>query len=259
MPRESFARTMVVATCLCVVCSVLVSSATVLLRPKQEANQKRQMQKDILQVTGRYDATVPLADLFQQVETRLVDLAAGDYVDPATIDPAKFDPKAAAKDPALSVAIDRADDLAGITRREKYAPVYLVKGPAGALDQVVLPVRGKGLWSTMYGFLSLESNLQTVHGITFYEHAETPGLGGEIDNPRWQAKWQGKVLFDDQGAPRIEAARGDIDLSQPDAVHQIDALAGATITTRGVTDMIRYWLGRHGFGPFLDKQKGKVR
>ena len=95
----------------------------------------------------------------------------------------------------------RAQDEAGIGRRARYAPVYLVF-EEDALQQAILPVHGYGLWSTMYGYLSLESDLNTVAGITFYDHAETPGLGGEIDNPRWQSRWVGKKIYGDDGTVR---------------------------------------------------------
>lgn len=259
MQRESMARSLLVAFCLCVVCSVLVSSAAVLLRDRQERNKQLQMQKDVLLVAGMYDEARPVPEQFQAIEMRFVDLETGEYVSDGTIDVAKYDAKAAARDPQLSVAIDPADDLAGLRRREKYAPVYLVKDDGGNIEQIVLPVRGKGLWSTMYGFLSLEPDLRTVRGITFYEHGETPGLGGEIENPRWKSRWQGKVALDPDGVPRIEAVRGEVDETTADAEHKIDGLAGATITTRGVTSLVQYWLGPRAFGPFLDKQRAQLQ
>ena len=163
------------------------------------------------------------------------------------------------KDPKLSVSIEPAEDLAGLKRREKYAEVYVVKGDGGKVQQIILPVRGKGLWSTMYGFLSLDADLRTVHGITFYEHGETPGLGGEIENPRWKSKWQGKVAIDQDGNPQIEAVRGEVEPGLTGAEHKIDGMAGATITTRGVTNTIRYWLGGDGFGPLLEKQRKRLQ
>ena len=121
------------------------------------------------------------------------------------------------------------------------------------LKTVILPVYGKGLWSTLYGFIALEADLNTVAGLTFYEHAETPGLGGEIDNPRWKAFWPGKQLRAN-GDLRIEVVKGQVNPDSPDAVHQVDGLSGATITSRGVSNLVRYWIN-DGFGPYLDKLK----
>ena len=93
MQRESVARSLLVATCLCVVCSVLVSSAAVLLKPVQEANKRRQMEEDVLRVAGLYKEGVPSSQLFQQVETRIVELATGDVIESGKVDPAEYDPK----------------------------------------------------------------------------------------------------------------------------------------------------------------------
>jgi Na+-transporting NADH:ubiquinone oxidoreductase subunit C len=259
MQRESMARSLLVALCLCVVCSVLVSSAAVSLRERQQTNRRRQMQKDVLLVAGLFDEARPVSEQFQAIEMRFVDLATGEFVEEGTVDPRTYDPKRAARDPQQGVAIAPQDDLAGLRRREKIAPVYFVRDAEGNVEQVILPVRGQGLWSTMYGFLSLESDLRTVHGITFYEHGETPGLGGEIDNPRWKARWQGKVVLDEDGTPHVEAVRGQVDETTTDAERKIDGLAGATITTRGVTNMVQYWLGDDAFGTFLDKQRTRLR
>ena len=125
------------------------------------------------------------------------------------------------------------------------------------LSKIILPVSGYGLWSTMHGFIALESDANTVSGITFYEHAETPGLGGEIENKKWQTSWQGKQVADAQGQPILKLIKGQVDLSASDAQYKIDGLAGATLTSNGVSNLIKFWLGKDGFGPYLDKIRGK--
>jgi Na+-transporting NADH:ubiquinone oxidoreductase subunit C len=242
---------------LCIVCLVLVSSAAVLLRNRQETNKVRQMQKDVLLVAGIYEPGASIPDLFQKVDMRVVELATGEFVDRDAVNRDAYDPKVAPKKPEYSVPIQSDQDLAGLKRREKLAAVYMIHSPEGELDQLILPVRGKGLWSTMYGFLSLEADLFTVHGITFYEHGETPGLGGEIDSESFKQQWQGKVVREADGTPRVEAVRGNVDPRDPEAAFKIDSIAGATITTRGVTAMIRYWLGPDGFGPFLERMSSQ--
>ena len=250
MQRDSIKNTFFIATSVCVFWSVLVSAAAVLLRPYQEANKVEERRRNILVAAGLYDENVPLEELFQQVEPKIVDLETGEYVDPSQLGLGEYDQRAAARDPELSVPIPPEADLAGLKRREKYAFVYLIK-KNGKLDQIVLPIKGKGLWSTLYGFLSLDADLRTIHGITFYEHAETPGLGGEVDNPSWKAKWRGKRAFDDEGKVRIEVIRGTVDSGRPEAEYQVDGLAGATLTSRGVSHLVQFWLGENGFGPYL--------
>jgi Na+-transporting NADH:ubiquinone oxidoreductase subunit C len=254
MQRESVLNTFIVATCLCVVCSVIVSASAVFLRPLQEANKVRERRKNILVAAGMYNQETPLDDLFAKVEPRIVDLDTGEYVSPSELDPKTYDQRAASDDPKMSEPIAPADDLAGIKRRETRSFVYLVKKD-GQLDQVILPIRGKGLWSTMYGFLALDADMRTIRGITFYEHGETPGLGGEISNPKWQEKWEQKLAFDKEGDVAIEVIRGEVNPQAEGAKYEVDGLTGATITSRGVSNLVHYWLGENGFGPYLNKQR----
>ena len=136
-------------------------------------------------------------------------------------------------------------------RREDQALVYLVRDDAGGLDKIILPIRGYGLWSTMYGFMALESDGNTVAGLGFYEHGETPGLGGEIDNPNWKAIWPGKQVYEgDQVA--IQVLKGSVPMGSDEKQWQVDGLSGATLTTKGVDKLVRYWLGEQGFKPLLE-------
>jgi Na+-transporting NADH:ubiquinone oxidoreductase subunit C len=152
------------------------------------------------------------------------------------------------------MALSAAQDQAKISRRENYALVYLVEDGQGDIDKIILPIHGYGLWSTLYGFIALEADGNTVAGLGFYEHGETPGLGGEVDNPRWKAVWPGKEVYrDDEVA--IGLIKGAVDPSNAGAAWQIDGLAGATLTARGVTNLVQFWLGENGFEPFLNNLK----
>jgi Na+-transporting NADH:ubiquinone oxidoreductase subunit C len=252
MQRDSIQNTFIVATGVCVFWSVLVSTAAVGLRERQEANKVEERKRNILVAAGLYDENVPLVEAFEQVKSEIVDLETGEPVDKETVDPEQFDQRAAAKDPDLGIDIKPEDDLAGIKRREKYSFVYWIEKKNGDVDQYVLPINGKGLWSTLYGFIALDGDMKKIRGITFYEHAETPGLGGEVDNPSWKAKWVDQHAFDDDGNVRIEVVRGTAD---PNSKHQVDGIGGATLTARGVSNLVQYWLGKDGFGPFLDKRR----
>ena len=247
--RDSISNTLIVAIGVSLVCSVLVSSAAIVLRPLQEANQSEFRQRIVLEVAGLYDPGVPVEQQFGNIDTRIVDLETGSYVD--DVDPQSFDAEAAANDPAISVSVPKEQDIAKIGRRAIYAPVYVVMED-GEPQQYILPVRGKGLWSTLYGYLSVKPDGETVNGLRFYEHAETPGLGDQIEREAWLAQWPGQKLFDEQGDPQIEVVRGTVQPG-PDAIHQVDGLSGATLTANGVTNLIRYWTGSHGFGPYLAK------
>jgi Na+-transporting NADH:ubiquinone oxidoreductase subunit C len=251
MPNETPQKMLIVTVALCLVCSIIVSATAVLLRPVQRDNQLLDRRKNILEVVGLLEEGKSIEESFKAIEPRIVDLATGEYV--TDLDINTFDQERAARDPELSVDIGREQDLAKIGTRAKYAKVYLVKGEDGQLKNIILPVHGYGLWSTLYGFLALEADADTVVGLKFYDHAETPGLGGEVDNARWRAKWPGKKIYDQGGTPRIELVKGAAPPSDADAKYQVDALAGATITSRGVTNLLWYWLGEDGFGPYLAK------
>lgn len=243
--KDSVANTLRVALVVCLVCAVVVSTAAVALRPAQERNRALFRQVNILQTAGMYQPGMDVRAAFDRIERRFVELGSGAYVER----PDSFDPLAAARDPAQSRLL--AEDPAGLRRVADVAEVFLARDAEGQVSRVVLPVRGYGLWSTMHGFVALDRDLTTVVGIRFHEHSETPGLGGEIENPRWQASWNGKRVFDDAGALAIRVVKGAVPDGAADAVHRIDGLAGATITTRGVDNLIRFWLGQAGYGPYL--------
>ncbi len=250
--NDSIKKTLIVAFSLCIVCSVIVSTAAVVLKPAQEANKTLDRKRNILAAAGMLQEGVSVEDQFQQVTARVVDMRTGRFAD--DVDPDSFDQRKAAKDPAQSDRLTAEQDQAKISRREHYAIVYLVQDSSGEIDKLILPVHGYGLWSTLYGYVALESDGNTVAGLGFYEHAETPGLGGEVDNPRWKAFWPGKQVYKD-GQVELGLIKGSVDPANANAPWQVDGLAGATLTANGVTNLVQFWLGENGFQPFLENLK----
>lgn len=252
LPTDSVPKTIFVAVALCLVASMVVSAAAVALRPLQEVNKLVDKQINILEVAGLYEEGTDVVEAFSVFEPHIVELATGEFTD--EFDVKTFDGLAAASDPELSIELD--DDPASIGRQSKYKTIYILRDDAGEIDKVVLPIHGYGLWSTLYGFIALEENGNDIFGLQFYEHGETPGLGAEIDNPRWKALWPGKKLTDEDGSLQITVAK-----TAPPAgdEHHIDALAGATLTSVGVNNLVRFWMGEAGFAPFLEKlQSGEI-
>ena len=255
MAKDSIGKTFFVAFLLCVVCSVLVSSAAVYLRPIQMINKSLDKKRNILMAAGLEEGEKSIDELFQAIETKVVDLESGSYSE--GIDPDTYDQRRAAKDPGSSILVPEDEDLGDIKRRAKLASVYLVRR-GDEVRKIILPVHGLGLWSTLYGFVTLDArDLSTIRALVYYEHAETPGLGGEVDNPAWKALWNGKSAFDERGTLRIAVIKGRADPSRAEARYQVDGLSGATITARGVTNMLTYWLGDSGFGPYLKQLKAQ--
>lgn len=245
LPNDSTAKTIIVALALCLVCSIIVSSAAVGLKPKQIENKSKDVKQNILEVAGLMKPDADVDALFENIEALIVDLETGSYNN--DIDALNYDQRKAAKDPSMNLVLTAEQDLAKIKRRAKQATVYHVK-ENGKTKLLILPVHGYGLWSTMYGFLALESDGKTVYGIKFYEHGETPGLGGEIDNPKWRSLWPGKLLYDSNGDVALSVSR-----TPGNEASRVDGLAGATLTGNGVHNLIQYWLGQNGFGPYLKK------
>lgn len=251
LSNDSLEKTIAVALSLSFVCAILISFSAVALKPLQIENKAMDMKRNILDVAGLLTEDTDVHQAFAElVEEKLVNLETGEYVE--DMDPASYDQRKAAKDPELSVAIPAEKDIAHIRRKAKIAKVYLVK-KGDKIDSIILPVHGYGLWSTMYGFLALEADGQTVKSINFYDQAETPGLGGEVVNPNWRALWKGKKVYDENGNVALKLVKGNVDPSKPDAVYKVDALAGATLTSNGVTNLIQFWLGEEGFKRYLDK------
>ncbi|AHD03420.1 Na(+)-translocating NADH-quinone reductase subunit C [Leisingera methylohalidivorans] len=242
---DSVGKTVFIAVAVCLVASMIVSSAAVSLRPVQETNRKRDKQLNVLQVAGLYEPGTDVAEAFAAFEPQVLDLQTGEFTD--QFDAASFDGLAAAQDPELSRELDV--DPAGIGRQSRYKTVYLLRDDAGGLDKVILPVHGYGLWSTLYGFIAVEENGNDIFGLQFYQHGETPGLGAEVDNPRWKALWHGKKLHDADGELQITVAKTPT-AAGPE--HHIDALAGATLTSAGVDNLVKFWMGEEGYAPFLD-------
>jgi Na+-transporting NADH:ubiquinone oxidoreductase subunit C len=248
--------TLLFATAVSVACALMVSLAAVLLQPRQEVNARQYMQKNVLLAAGLVAPGGEVSDaqqqrLFQQrIETRLVDFAAGELVPAERIDAAAYDQRRARNDPAQSRAAP--PNRAGIARLPRYGVVYLVKPAAGSgpVEQAVLAIEGLGMWGTVYGFIALAPDANTVLGLAFYEQKETPGLGGEIGNPDWQALWRGRKAYGAQWQPELAVVKGAAGPAESDP-HRVDGLSGATMTSNAITRLVQFWLSDDGYGRWL--------
>lgn len=257
MGNSSSRKAILVVLLTAVVCSTLVSAAVVVLRPIQLNNQLLDRGRNIMALTGLLPAgEIPgdeeMLELFKSLDTRLVDIDAGRFDD--SLDPNTYDMRRAVNDPDLGTPVPSEQDAASIGRRSRFAPVYLVWDEDG-LDRVILPVRGAGMWSMMYGYIAVEPDFTTIAGMTFYEQAETPGLGDQITHAHWLEQWQGKQVYDDQGVPRFNVSEGAVDPGAVHAPHQVDGLTGATVTGDAVTHLVQYWFGPHGYKGLFDHMK----
>jgi len=241
------------ATAVCFVCALVVATSAVGLKDRQAANMLLDRQKKVLSVAGllRDGESISSEEVQQRfgdnIVSRVIDLQTGSYAD--DVDPTAYDQRTAARDPDASYPAP--ENAAKVRRLPKLALIYQVVS-GDEVKLVILPVEGKGLWSTLYGYLALLPDTTTIEGITFYEHGETPGLGGEVDNPRWKGLWKGRLAFDEKWEPAIRVKKGPAGPADVDP-HQVDGLSGATITSRGVSALVQFWIGDQGFGPYLEK------
>jgi Na+-transporting NADH:ubiquinone oxidoreductase subunit C len=257
MSNDSLKNIIGVALGVCLVCSILVSTAAVALKPRQVANETLEKRKNVL-IAGdlmKKGEKVDIDAIFaEKIQPVLINLETGQQLPKekmtGKLAPEKFDVKKISKDPDTSRRTTAEEEKAGIKRVPINMMIYRVKEGNG-YSKIIFPVHGSGLWSVMYGFLALDKDLKTVKGFTIYEHGETPGLGGEVENPRWQASWKGKIAFDDEGKYKLNVrAKG---LAVPGSTDEIDGLSGATLTSQGMKDLFDFWFGPAGYGPFLDK------
>ena len=250
--NDSIKKTLGVVVGLSLVCSIIVSTAAVGLRDKQKANAVLDKQSKIIQVAGIESNGQNVPKLYAEyIEPRLINFKTGQFVEKAEdgSTAANYDQRAAAKDLKESVKLTPEQDVAKIIRRANTGIVYLVKKD-NKVDQVILPIHGNGLWSMMYAFVAVQTDGNTVNGITYYEQGETPGLGGEVENPAWRDQFIAKELFDENHKPAIKIIKGG---APAGSKHAVDGLSGATLTSVGVQHTFDFWLGDNGFGPFLER------
>jgi Na+-transporting NADH:ubiquinone oxidoreductase subunit C len=244
------------ATAVCVVCSVFVSGAALSLKDKQVANAELDLKKNVISVSGLKSAgadgqlvitpedvdTYFKKDAADRVELGYVELKSGKLTDTDTVTTYRSANKGKCED------LPAKENIAKVSCLPKYKEVFTVY-KNNSVDRIILNVEGKGLWSTLYGFLALSKDGSTINGLTFYKHAETPGLGGEVDNPKWKKLWEGEQAFK-SGKPQIDIVKG----AAPSGVStdgKIDGLSGATLTSNGVEYLLNFWLGDNGYGPYV--------
>ena len=259
--KDSLGNTLFIAITVCLVCAVFVSAANVMLKPTHALNRELDQKENILRAAGLLQAGSDtgidgrsIEEIFKDFTVRAVDLDTGEFLD--DFDQKGYDAIRMAKDPAHSRALSEEEDTVTIRRRENIGLVYIKQGEQG-LEKLVIPVRGYGLWGTLFGYLAIDKDLNSVSGLGFYDHKETPGLGGEVDNPVWKDKWHGIQLFNDAGAPSVRLVKTRSPEDSPAAVHEVDALSGATFTTRGVQNLINFWTGELGYGHLINNMKAQ--
>jgi len=236
---------MIIPLIACIACAVIVSVTAVSVRPEQNLNVENEKKLKILAAAGIM--TDEVEKEFSKIKTLYVDFKSNQLVEVTE----NYDHIKASSNVAQSSLVPKEQDIAILKRRENVAPIYVWYSEQNQIQKIVLPIRGYGLWGTLYGYLSLDADLNTVKGIEYYDHKETPGLGGEVDNPVWKSDWNGKKVYDSSGNVILYVTKGP-----STEEYEIDGISGATLTSNGVSNMIKYWLGENGYGPVLEMLRG---
>ncbi|MEW6982319.1 Na(+)-translocating NADH-quinone reductase subunit C [Colwelliaceae bacterium 6471] len=251
--KETFGKTVGFVFVVCLVCALLVSFSAIQLKPLQTANKLLDKQTKILEASNLLGvAGKDIVGTYNKfVEAKMIDLDSGEFIEGNTD---LFDERRNSRDMAKSEKPE--NDIAGINRRSHDAVIYIVRNEAGKVDTVVFPIVGSGLWDLMYGYVGLEADLNTVKSVIYSDHKETPGLGAEVLNPNWKAKWPGKKIYNQAGEVASKLVKGG---AKADDIHGVDALSGATLTSNGVTHTLQFWFGKEGYKSFITKNRGGLK
>ena len=251
--NDSILKTLTVSFIVCLFCSLVVSFAAVSLRDAQNLNKLNDQRIKILKTAAIYDPAESIESQFTRLTPKFVDFSNGLLLDEFEgLDLVTYDPVYFSKQAGFSTPIPPKLDIAVVKNKENVGKIYLLKDEDSQLEKIILPIRGYGLWGTLYGYIAIDKDLNTIRGLEFYEHKETPGLGAEVDNPKWKALWDGKKIYKD-GEIEIAVIKGKVDQLNKMADYQVDGLSGATLTSRGVTNMLAFWFSESGYRETLNK------
>ena len=245
--NDSVSKTLTVSFVVCLFCSLLVSFAAVSLRDAQNLNKLNDQRIKILKTAAIYNPDESVESQFTKLTPKFVDFSNGLLLDEyEELDLTTYDPVYFSKQANFSTPIPSDLDIAIVKNKENIGKIFLLKDDNDELEKIILPIRGYGLWGTLFGYIAIDKDLNTIRGLEFYEHKETPGLGAEVDNPKWKALWDGKKIYKD-GEIEIAVIKGKVDPSNAMADYQVDGLSGATLTSRGVTNMLAFWFSESGY------------
>ena len=216
---------------LTIVCSLLLSIASEGLRSLKEKNVEIDKKKNILNAIGLNITSLSNSDIdeyfLNNIDTLIVNLD-GQVNNILTIPD------------LVAIENNQTGEVKYYNNDNEYLPMY----EDNSRNVVVLPISGKGLWSTLFGYFAIDSrNYSTVRGITFYKHKETPGLGGEVSKKWFQSNFIGKEIYENNNLNSVKVAKAGY--ADENSLYEVDGISGATITSNGVTTFLLRDLKRY--------------
>ena len=223
MNKNSSSFTFIFSSVMVIVVAVLLASAAIVLGPYQAKNVRLEKMQNILSSIGVKTTRDESEKLFNQ------------YIKEQVVLNSKGEP-VAEKISAFNIDLKKELDKARLGNGDKQLFPLFVFNKDGKLYYVI-PVRGKGLWGPIWGYIALEGDLNTVYGASFGHKGETPGLGAEIGTEKFQHQFAGKKIFDESGNfVSVRLIKGG---AAPEDLHGVDAVSGGTITSTGVSEMLQ--------------------
>ena len=219
--------TLIFTSCVTIVLGIIIATTADNLRERQEINEELDIKKNILYALG-YKQNIDNPWTNKIVESLYKNSINEIYID------------------RKGTVYQKQEDI------EKNPLKIYQRMDNGLITGYAIPIEGKGLWGTMYGYFAIEPDAVTVKGITFYRHKETPGLGGEVDKEWFKNNFIGKRLVDNDGKlVSIEVIKGFVSDKDPEAYRKVDGISGATITGKGVTTFLKKDLNK--YEPYFKK------
>ena len=219
--------TLIFTSCVTIVLGIIIATTADNLRERQKTNEELDIKKNILYALG-YKQNIDNPWTNKIVESLYNNSINEIYLD------------------HKGTVYQKQEDI------EKNPLKIYQRMDNGLITGYAIPIEGKGLWGTMYGYFAIEPDAVTVKGITFYRHKETPGLGGEVDKEWFKNNFIGKRLVDNDGKlVSIEVIKGFVSDKDPEAYRKVDGISGATITGKGVTTFLKKDLNK--YEPYFKK------
>jgi Na+-transporting NADH:ubiquinone oxidoreductase subunit C len=209
----------------------LLSVASVGLGPRQKIQVELDTKKSILGAVMEVQKSDDVLGIYdQRIESLVVDIEGNQVETDASGAPVV----------AEDISIEKNYKL---PPEERLYPVFLYKNDNGDVEAYILPIYGNGLWDAIWGFVALDKDLNTIKGAVFDHRGETPGLGARIAEDAVQSRFVGKEVYGPNGElVSVSMMKGEGNPTESMDAHTVDGLAGATITARGVNNMLQNYL-----------------
>lgn len=245
LDRNGNTYTFMYASGLVIIVAMLLATASTALKPAQTKNVETEKKIDILRSIGKAEGVDQarnkhafVAETFEKyIPEQLVVNSQGDSIQ-------------GLRAFSIDLKVEMAKPL-----EQRNLPLYKAILDDGSVKYII-PLRGRGLWGPIWGYIALNADLNTIFGATFSHQGETPGLGAEISTPEFQAQFKGKTIFEGDSIltfTSIKVVKGG---ATPNDPHGVDAISGGTITSKGLESMLRDCLW--GYQKYFEKIKNSI-